>query len=434
MSYNEAPPRPQPRPQPGPNVRAPYRSAARHASRRLPTYVYWRRRALVVAGTLTLILFSYYGVTLGLALNNPSYGVSFQARFAEWGRQHGMGSFVTWAETEYNKLHPAKVGGAPNTTGLGKATEVVTTTGAQPLPVPANLKSPAAVPFAGEGVWKPAGRLTAGGIPAVYETFIRPDAVHTSYVVGVAWMDTKILSGQLYSGSQIPGGGPYPYTAPITPTASTSAVAAFNAGFRMQDANGGYYTNNKMVIPLRTGAASVMIDKNGNMSVGAWGTGAFQMSPNVASVRQNLDLIVTGGKAVPGLASQNSVQWGKTLGGTFNVWRSGLGETANGALVYVGGPAMSISDVADTLVRAGAVVGMELDINTDWVNYATLSGPIGQPVNGANATNLLTGMIANPGHYFANWWTRDFFVMSMRPKYVGSSSASSTSSTSSAQG
>ena len=428
MAYNDAPPR-VPRSQPGPQARAPYRSPARHQPRRrLPVYVYWRRRALVVLGAITLVMVSYYGVTLGLALGNPSYGVSLQARFAEWGRQHGFGTIITWAETEYNKLNPAKVGGKPSTSQIGRGTVNVTVTGSQPLPPPTKLITPAAVPFAGEGVWKPAGRLTANGIPAVYETFIRPDAIHTSYIVGVAWMDPKILSAQLYSGSQIPGGGPYPYSAPITPSASKSMVAVFNAGFRMQDANGGYYTNNKMVIPLRPGAASAIIYKNGTMSVGEWGRD-FHMSPNVASVRQNLSLIVDGGKAVSGLSNPNAIAWGKTLGGTFNVWRSGLGVTADGALVYVGGPALSISDLADTLVRAGAVRAMQLDINTDWVEYSTVTGPLGQPVTGANATNLLTGMIGNPGRFFANWWTRDFFVMSMRPKYMSASTASSTSST-----
>jgi len=34
------------------------------------------------------------------------------------------------------------------------------------------------------------------------------------------------------------------------------------------------------------------------------------MSNQVASVRQNLDLIVNHGKAVAGLADQNSVKWG----------------------------------------------------------------------------------------------------------------------------
>jgi len=417
---NDAPPRPQPRPQPGPNVRAPYRSGARHG-RRLPAYVYWRRRAIAVAALFTFLVFSYYGVTLGFALNNPSYGVSLQARMAEWGRQHGIGGIVTWAETEYNKMHPAKRGGTPSQHAIPTVPTVKISTGAQPLAAPAALKTPAAVPLAHEGVWYPAGRLTASGVPAVYTTFIRPDAIHTSYVVGVAWMDTKILSGQLYSGSQIPGGGPFPFTAPISAAASKTVVAAFNAGFRMQDANGGYYTNHKLILPLRVGAASVVIYQDGSMNVGQWGRDV-SMAPNtagspVASVRQNLDLIVDHGVPVPGLNNPNAIAWGKTLGGTFNVWRSGLGITSDGALVYVGGAGLSIADLADTLVRAGAVRGMELDINTDWVQYTTYSGPIGTSLNGAQGTNLLPGMIGNPGRFFANWWTRDFFVMSLRPKY-----------------
>src|SRR5665213_1402704 len=417
---NEAPPRPQSPLQPGPTVRAPSRSALRPGSRRLPAYVYWRRRVIVAAAAFTLMLFSYYGITLGFALNNPSYGVSSQARIAEWGRQHGLGGFVTWAETEYNKLHPAKLGGTLQSNTVPTIPTVAIAKGAQPLAVPTALTTPAAVPLVVnnwvEGTWRPAGRLTASGLPAVYETFIRPDAIHTSYAVGVAWMDTKILSGQLYSGSQIPGGGPYPNTAPISAMASKTIVAAFNAGFRMQDANGGYFTNNKMVIPLRPGAASVIVYQDGTMNVGQWGRD-FHMTPAVASVRQNLDLIVDGGKAVPGLAAQNTVKWGKTLGGTFNVFRSGLGVTADGALVYVGGPGLSISDLANTLVRAGAVRGLQLDINTDWVQYTTYTGPIGTSINGANGANLVPSMIGNPGRFFANWWVRDFFVMSLRPKY-----------------
>jgi hypothetical protein len=264
----------------------------------------------------------------------------------------------------------------------------------------------------GEGVWHVAGRETANGVPTVYEAFVRPDAVHTSYVVGVAWMDPTLLKAQLYSGSYIPGGGPYKYSAPISASASTTLVAAFNAGFRIQDSNGGYYTDGKNVKPLVNNAASVVIYKDGTMTLGAWGTQVW-MSNQVASVRQNLDLIVNDGKAAKGLKNQNSDKWGKTLGGSYNVWRSGLGVTKDGAIVYVGGPALSISDLANVLVRAGAVRGMQLDINTGWVQYSTYRGPLGAPLNGANAAALLSSM-PNGSRYFESWWNRDFFTMSLR--------------------
>jgi hypothetical protein len=272
------------------------------------------------------------------------------------------------------------------------------------------LASPA---IPGEGDWHPAGRKV-DGLTAVYETYLRPDPIHTSTVVGIAWMDTKLLRMTLYSGSTVPGGGPYPYTAPILPGAATTLVAAFNAGFRMVDANGGYYTDGRVVLPLRTGAASLVIYRDGSADVVKW-AGPSALTSKVVAVRQNLDLLVNDGKPVPGLDANDTSKWGFTLGNQVYVWRSGVGITANGALVYVGGPGLNITTLADLLVRAGAVRGMELDINTDWVSYATFNpGPAPALASAANGIDLLSTMAGSPARYFASWWTRDFFTMSAR--------------------
>jgi hypothetical protein len=53
------------------------------------------------------------------------------------------------------------------------------------------------------------------------------------------------------------------------------------------------------------------------------------------------------------------------------VWRSGIGITADGNIVYAMGPALSVPTLAELLQRAGAVRGMELDINPEWVSYMT---------------------------------------------------------------
>ena len=134
------------------------------------------------------------------------------------------------------------------------------------------------------------------------------------------------------------------------------------------------------------------------------------------SVRQNLDLVVDGGHPVPGLNANDTTQWGFTLGNRVYVWRSGVGVTADGALVYVGGPDLNITDLADVLVRAGAVRAMELDINTDWVNFSTYAP---SPPTGAadrdQRHRLLSAMAGGAGRYFESWWSRDFITMSARP-------------------
>ena len=109
------------------------------------------------------------------------------------------------------------------------------------------------------------------------------------------------------------------------------------------------------------------------------------MTPQVASVRQNLlPLVADGRPTAAGLEPRWLQTWGATCGATScaatvpgveHQWRSGLGLTADGALVYVAGPALDPLQLAELLVRAGAVRGMQLDINPYWPVLATYDPP-----------------------------------------------------------
>jgi uncharacterized protein YigE (DUF2233 family) len=269
----------------------------------------------------------------------------------------------------------------------------------------------------GEGKWTPAGRLV-DGVPAVYTTFMRPDAVHTSVVDGVAWMDTNLLAAKLYSGSYIPGGGPYRYNTPLSAKAGWSLVAAFNGGFRLGDSQAGYFTNGVMVKPLVAGAASFVIYSNGMATVGAWGS-EVKMTPKVVAVRQELRLLVDNGRAAPGLATNEASQWGNVIGNSLYVARSGVGVTRNGALVYVGGPDLDAVDLARLLVRAGALRAMELDINPAWVNFATFATSAHGLATLANAQDLLPSAdMSGAYRYFVSYWERDFFTLSARTQLI----------------
>ena len=61
--------------------------------------------------------------------------------------------------------------------------------------------------------------------------------------------------------------------------------------------------------------------------------------------------------------------WGATLGGGYYVWRSGLGVTRDGRVIFVYGTSLDVQDLADLLQRAYAVEGMQLDINPFWMSY-----------------------------------------------------------------
>ena len=291
-----------------------------------------------------------------------------------------------------------------------------------PLPAPAALApfgSPAA---AREGTWSPAGR-TVGGVRVVYQTILVPPG--GTYPAGIAWMDTHLLAARLYSGSRSPGGGPYRYTAPIQPPQAATLVAAFNGGFMMNDARGGYYTQGRAIDPLRRGAASLVIYADGSVDIGAWGSDA-RMTRNVVGVRQNLVPLVAGGHPTPPAASFDWQAWGATCGATSCAssvpgieyqWRSGLGITADGALVYAAGPALDPLQLAQLLVRAGAVRGMQLDINPNWPDFVSYAPPAGALAAPSNGRKLLASTAQGPSTFFEPWWARDFVTMSARPAH-----------------
>ncbi len=180
-----------------------------------------------------------------------------------------------------------------------------------PLPAPDSLAPFISGPLAGQGVWRPAGRPVRD-IPAVYETRLIPPGGTQRDQAGIAWMDTGLLAARLYSGSISPGGGAYRYTAPIEPAQAAVLVAAFNGGFKMKDAHGGYYTEGRMIDRLRAGAASLVIYANGGVNIGAWGR-KVSMTRQVMSVRQNLVPLVAGGRPTPAAAGDWRA-WGSTCG------------------------------------------------------------------------------------------------------------------------
>ena len=90
-----------------------------------------------------------------------------------------------------------------------------------------------------------------------------------------------------------------------------------------------------------------------------------------------------------------------------------MGVERNGALVYVGGPAMSISSLARLLARAGCERAMELDINTDWVSF-NFYWPNPRAPASVGAAKLLDTMVRSPYRYLVPD-ERDFIAMFAAP-------------------
>jgi hypothetical protein len=274
--------------------------------------------------------------------------------------------------------------------------------------VPRKLSSLAGAPLPGEGQWRVLASVK--GIPAIYGTYLRPDSVHTSYVSGIASMDPRLLKFQLRPGAEDPGPGNWGAQPSIPPGSRTGLLATFNGGFKMNVAGGGFYLNGASKGTLTNGAASLVFYKNGKVTVGQWGRDV-SMSSQVVGVRQNLKLIVDHSTVPSSVDSNVQSQWGATLGGGYYVWRSGIGITSNGRIVFVYGPALSVRTLGNLLQRAGAVEGMQLDINPAWMSYMTYK-PSPSAAN-PTPTNLLPNQ-PDPANRYYSVNSRDFTAVYSR--------------------
>lgn len=364
------------------------------------------RRALLVALAASLAM---VGWSLGTALTAAG-GDPASVKLVEWARDHGGNGLVNGIENWWYTHHPPPKGGRPKGGKLPAARPLrATTPTSRPQVLPRSISPIAQPALPGEGVWQPTGKLVHG-TPAVYVTYFRPDPIHTSLVTTAMWMDAGLVRGALYNGLQLPGGGPWQHGAKIDPVDYPSLVAAFNGGFKLTSSRGGYYTEGRTVRPLVDGRASLVVTTDGTVSVGMWGRD-FRMGPNIASVRQNLDLLVDDGKAAAGINANDTIQWGATLGNKVYVWRSGVCTDRGGDLIYFGGPGLNITSLANLEVAAGCVRAMELDINAAWVTGYTFTG--GDGSGPLQADKLLAGM-DRPANRYLTPGTRDFVALFAR--------------------
>lgn len=361
------------------------------------------RRRRVRAGILAVVavFLLVTGVSVGGALTAPGTDTT-AARLAEWARTHGLGAVVTYLETEQYQLSKPKVGGTV-AGGIPKVSRgVVPPAHTRGLVRPTDLRPVVAPSIPGEGVWQPL--LQAHGQTAAWVTFLRPDALHTSYVVSVVWMNPKLLRFVQHPGYQVPGD---PLTGPdqLTAAERSNVLATFNSGFQMVDAEGGYWQNGTTVAPLVRGAASMVVSRAGEFTVERWPGG--QPGAGTAAVRQNLSLLIDHGVVSPLVYSASTRAWGKTVGNAAYVWRSAVATRADGADLFVVGPAMSVSTLAGVLQAAGATEAMELDINRDWTNFITYT----HPGPGVAQPHKLTSDMRPNSYRYLNPSTRDFVAV-----------------------
>jgi hypothetical protein len=220
--------------------------------------------------------------------------------------------------------------------------------------------------------------------------------------------DQQLVRLALHAGLGEPEGS-WTYGDRIGPREIHRVVAAVNGGFKFETGVIGFMADGRVAVALRPGLASIVTYRNGTTQIGAWEGGVPARGQPIASVLQNLHLLVDHGAAAG--SSESCVQecWGSTLGGGTLIARSALGIAGDGQLVWAAGEKLSPAAIAQALVGAGVQRAVELDINPEWVaGYLYAHGR-----RGPSAEPVVAGQNGIPGR-FLEPYSRDFFTILAR--------------------
>lgn len=357
-----------------------------------------RRIVLVAAGVALLPAALSYGAAM-LQTSNASFSI----RSVEWLRDHGAAGLVASVESAYYELTaPAK--GGPT---LRSLPSVGYAAGVPPVPGelrPRRVASLIRPALPGEGVWH-ATRTALSGEPPLLVTTLRDQPEYPRVVAGLAWINTAntrltLNPGRLEPAVELPRGA-----MDVPAHARKKLLATFNSGFKLGDSHGGFAVNGRTYAPFANGQGTLVGYYGGRVDVIDWQGGA-RIPPGVEFARQNLPLIVSEGRPSPQIG--DTALWGATVGNAVLVWRSAIGVTASGNLIYAAGGDQTVSSLARVLIRAGAVRAMELDINSYWVSFMSYGAP-----GAESPTKLLEGM-ERPATRYLEPDDRDFFALYSR--------------------
>lgn len=219
----------------------------------------------------------------------------------------------------------------------------------------------------------------------------------------------RLVELHLHSGTSDAGASGWHFGPSVTGSEARHLLAAFNGAFRFSTGSGGFMSYGRVAVPLRNGLGSVVTYADGRTDIGSWGSEVPARGLPIASVRQNLPLLIDNGSAASDLGCLSC--WGATLGGVVDPARAALGITASGRLIWAGGEHLTVSALADALLGAGVVRAVELDINPAWV-AGYLYGHRGGHGPLAPAP-VIPGQSGIAGEYLAPS-SRDFFTIVTR--------------------
>ena len=291
-------------------------------------------------------------------------------------------------------------------------------TGQIPVPTtaPKNAWLPPALtpfgPLSGEGEWQPY-LFDASGRAVAYRTFVAPDDERRYVVAAIVAFDLRATQLHFVLGSEEPKSTVVVERSGRIPSSDAQPgriLSVFNGGFKADHGQYGAMSNRAIVLPPITGHMTVAMNPDGSVHMGTWGR-EIAANDDALWWRQNGPPIISRGQVNPLTSEMTARNWGASINGAVAVWRSGLGLSQDGrVLYYAAGDNLVVSALARGLQAAGAYSAMQLDVNNYWVYFGAVKA------EGAQLTNetLLDKMKGSDPRRYLNGFSRDFFYVTLK--------------------
>lgn len=269
--------------------------------------------------------------------------------------------------------------------------------------------NPALKTIPGEGVWKNLSLRQFPDREVMAETFLRSDPERPYSVTTLVQADMSVLRMGSVAGTKQPGGPvgkPGPGMVPSDIVASGNLVAAFDGGFQYKDGQFGMIVGETTYLPLKNDLGTLIGFTDGTLTIARW-TGQ-PLGAKVAFVRQNCPMLITDG-TITVTDERSRALWGRLASGTTDIftWRSGIGLTSRGNLVFAVGNNLTPATLAAALQTAGARNAIQLDINPIWVRF-NIFDPLG---SGKYTSFPLTKELQDGSKQYLNGYSKDFFYL-----------------------
>ena len=264
-------------------------------------------------------------------------------------------------------------------------------------------------PLVGEGEWK---NLPVGIFPdkeVMAHTFLRPDPARSYAITTIVQIDKSVMRLGIVAGTKQPGGPvgkPGPGVVPKDIISNGKLIAAFDGGFQYKDGAYGMMVNNNIYLPLKSDLGTIVGYQDGSLKIVNYTD--QPLGDNVEFVRQNCPILIENGDVAAG-DPRNKKLWGRLAAGTVDIftWRSGLGLTKEGNLLFAVGNNLTPTTLAEALKTAGAVNAIQLDINPIWVRF-NIFDYVG---NGKYNSTPLTKDLQDGSRQYLNGYEKDFFYL-----------------------